>query len=315
MGCSCPIHNAEDFLSFPEDPTKTVGIRKRWIAQFNRRYRGLKGRVNRLLLKGIEGDIPVPFVDTGRLTANRFEFTSDAETVAQFMAWLQLQIDALLFTDGATPLNHWQNKFIDQAYIRGIKATTADLRRLSFPFIETQLSIPDIVGTAIPALGTGLGGVGTITSPIHLDAIRLLYTREFLALEGITQEMSKQIARVLVEGIEQGLGIREIAKNINDRIDKIGLTRSKLLARTETVRAYNISNINEFDALASELGIEAMFEWITARDGKVRPTHVRRDTKRTGRIYTKEEIIRLIGEPNCRCASRAHFSQEMLQAA
>ena len=301
MPCNCLTNNAEG-STLKDEPTRTVGIRKRWIAQYNKRFRALKGRVNKLLLSN--DNIHVQFINKN-LATNAFEFTNDPEAVSEFMHWLQRQIDGLLFTNDATHRNIWQNKFIDQAYIRGIKASRAELKRLGAPPIFFPDSNLDIIGTATPSLGTGIGYslFGTTANPIHLDAIRLLYIREFDALKGITNEMSKQISRVLIEGIEQGLGIRDIAKRINNRIDKIGISRARLLARTETVRAYNLSNIHEFESVADELGVEALFQWRTAGDGRVRSTH----NARNNLIYTKEKVITLIGEPNCRCAIKPYI--------
>lgn len=320
----------EVFLKFPDDPTKTVAIRRRWISQFSLRFRALKGRINKLLLKGDESGIAVPTVDpqtlvandlthkgfdnvvwiSNKIIANQFEFTSDATAVTEFMGWLQLQIDQLLFTNDATPGAIWQNKFIDQSYIRGINRSKADLRKLGLTADLLQgLSPAQIIGTATPNFGIGIGaGLGSITAPIHLDAIQLLYIREFNALKGITGEMSKQISRVLVEGIEQGLGIKDMAKNINNRVDKIGLVRSKLLARTESARAYNIGIVNEFQDVADRLDIEALYEWITAGDDFVRDTH----EERNGQIYTRDEALTLIGEPNCRCALSPHIDPDVI---
>lgn len=309
MGCCTLISNAEDFLTLKQDPTKTVGIRKRWIVQFNKRFTQLKGRINRLLIKGEEGAIPVPFLVNGNIVTNQFEFTNDATSVAEFMAWLQLQIDDLLFTNNANPSTIWQNKFIDQGYSRGVKRSKAELRKLGITAEQLQgITAAEIIGTATPSLGVA---ATQVLSPIHMDAIQLLYIREFDALKGITSEMSKQISRVMVEGIEQGLGIRDIAKNINNRVDKIGITRSKLLARTETARAYNIGTINEFDSVAKLAGVPTEFEWITAGDIDVRETH----EDRNGVIFSKEEAFKLIGEPNCRCALKPHIDIKLLKAA
>lgn len=312
----CLKANVDNVIQFPTDPTRTVGIRKRWIGQYTRRFRGLKGRINRLLLKGDDGGIPAPFIN--QLKTNAFEYTNDPESVSEFMFWLQQQINALLFTDDATAQTIWQNQYIDQAYLRGIRFSKAELKRLGAPptFFPPE-DLLNIQGTAMPVLGAGIGysTIGSIINPIHLEAIQLLYIREFDALKGITAEMSKQISRILVDGVEQGYGVRKLAKLINDRVDKIGLTRSKLLARTETIRAYNIANINEYDSFAQIVDITPMFAWVTAGDGRVRPTHAARNTRTTGRTYTKAQILRLIGEPNCRCATRPHFSKEMLLAA
>lgn len=294
--------NAKDKTKMKDDPTKTVAIRNRWAGQFSVRYKKLKGRINKILLKGDPGDID-PQINP--LTLNAFEFTNDAQSIAQFMKWLDAQVEDLIYTDNANPANIWQNEYIDDSYLRGIKLTDAEIKKLGITQdMIDQARAAEIVGTATPSLASGVGtGLGTATMPIHLDALQLLYLREYGALKGVTDEMSKQIRRVLVEGVEQGLGVRELAKNINNRVDKIGLTRSNLIARTESVRAYNIAAINEGEALAKELGVKPMYRWKDSDDFRVRETH----EDRNGNIYTAEEAMKLIGEPNCRCSLQLVF--------
>ena len=66
--CSLQINAEGKQQSFPKDPTRTLGIRKRWIGQFEVRFRALKGRINELLLRGDNSDL---------LLVNQFEFTSN----------------------------------------------------------------------------------------------------------------------------------------------------------------------------------------------------------------------------------------------
>lgn len=248
----------------------------------------------------------MPDINPVTLRAN-YEYANDPVSALRFMAWLQLQIQAVVIGNDATAANNWQNQYIDQAYERGIKRTQADIKRLGIDANMLRgVTVADIVGTATASLG-----VGTATGPIHQEAIRTLYLRSYSDLQGITDEMAKQIRRTLVESIEQGKGINDIAEAINDRVDKIGLTRSKLLARTETARAYNVSAIAEFETVAENAGIEPLYEWVTTIDGRERPEHKDRD----GKVYTRDEAMRLIGEPNCRCALKPYIDPELMKDA
>lgn len=287
-----------------KDPTKTVGVRKRWAAQFNKRYKLLKSRIHHLLLKGDTGGVTMPMVIN-----QEFEYTNDPQQAAKFMLWLQTQINQIFFANDASASNIWQNEYIDQSYTRAIKRTKAELRKLGVtPALLAEAQAANIIGTAAPNFGMGME---LIQGPIHLDAINILYMRAFNDLKGITDEMSKQINRIMVEGIEQGWGIRELARNINDRVDKIGITRSRLLARTETVRAYNIGSIKEFEAVSQRVGVEALYQWETAGDDRVRSSHEARHNK----VYTKEQAFKLIGEPNCRCGLKPYIDEKLTKAA
>lgn len=297
--------NAKVKTEFPEDPSKTVGIRKRWIAQVNARYAVLMKRIRDLMLKGDEGGIPVPTISPNTMKLNAYEYENDPVSILRFMAWLQLQIQATIIGNDATPMDNWQNRYIDQAYTRGVNLTQAELRRTGLTAnMMRDIKAASIVGTATPTLGAA-----TVNGPIHLDAIRTLYIRSYSDLQGITDEMAKQIRRALVEGVEQGLGIRDITKNINGRVDAIGVTRSQLLARTETARAYNVATIAEFEDVADRAGIEPTYKWVTAGDARVRPEHAKRD----GKIYTRDEAMGLIGEPNCRCALKPYLDLSLLE--
>lgn len=272
-----------------DDPTRTITIRKNWNAQFTKRYRALKGDINRFILRS----------ETGLIQLNQaFDFTSDITSVGEFLAWLQMRIDTRIFDNATRAADMWQNIFVAQAYERGTRIAAFELAKQGLTVEQVLLAGVQpaaILGTATPSLGAGFTA---FAQPIHLDAIQILYTRDFAALKGITDEMSKQIARVLTDGVEQGIGARELAKNINNRVDKIGLTRSKLLARTESVRSYNVATINEGIVLGQTTGETVGFEWITAGDEIVRSTHRVRNRV----IYTPERARVLIGEPNCRCS-------------
>lgn len=269
-----------------DDPTRTLTIRKRWISDFSARYRRLKGDINRFILNSVT------------VINQPFDFALDPQRVADFLGFLQARIDARIFDGKTTPVDFWQNQYILQAYNRGITIAQIDLKKQG---ITPQARPISIIGTAFPSLGAS-----TLGLPIHQDAIQLIFTRDFAQLRGITSQMSASIARVLTSGIEQGLGARELAKNINDRVDKVGLTRSKLLARTETVRSYNIATINEGRIVELDTGVEIRQEWITAGDERVRSTHAQRNRK----IFEPEVAARLIGEPNCRC-SLVPFIEEL----
>ena len=120
----------------------------------------------------------------------------------------------------------------------------------------------------------------------------------FTELEGITASMDAQIADVLATGIVEGVGPEEMARRINNRVDKIGLTRSRMIARTEVVQTFNQAAAFEYQRASAVIGEEILIQWLTAEDERVRSSHRERNMV----VYTQEEYSDLIGEPNCRCA-------------
>ena len=133
---------------------------------------------------------------------------------------------------------------------------------------------------------------------IHTDKLDVLYTRGYSQLKGITESMEQQIAHVLSDGMLKGMSPEAVANEINDRVDKIGKTRAKLIARTEIVYSHNVASIMETARLEGILEKELEMIWHTSIDGRERDTH----RARHGKKYSKEEALALIGEPHCRCS-------------
>lgn len=281
-------------MASKKDPTGTVTIRKEWITQFNKRYGKLKKDITRLLTKPTGPSLGFTFNQD-------FEFTSDAKSVISFMTWLEDKINTIIYDQANSAADMWQNIYIDRSYIRGLRDSRATLNKLQvgqLPLFLEDIQPVNLVGTATPSIAITFGTTARlIDQPIHLDAIQILYTRDFAALKGINETMSGQIARVLTEGVEQGQGGAVLAKRINDRVNKIGLTRSRLLARTESVRAYNIGVIKQGEDFSDQFDIEVKYLWTTSQDERVRNTHA----VRNGIVYSKDRAFALIGEPNCRC--------------
>lgn len=70
-------------------------------------------------------------------------------------------------------------------------------------------------------------------------AIDALQNRNLSALKKISNNMSGEIVRVITDGLQTGLAPPEIAKNIVEQIDGIGIVRARMMARTETITAFN----------------------------------------------------------------------------
>lgn len=78
------------------------------------------------------------------------------------------------------------------------------------------------------------------------------------------------IERLVKTGLEQGKGIIEIAKAIEKSVATIFTNRSKLIARTEMVKATNTA------AMQSAATSDFMYEkkWVPATDQRTRPDHI-----------------------------------------
>ena len=126
----------------------------------------------------------------------------------------------------------------------------------------------------------------------------MIYTRAFSDLDGITKTMDQKISRILAQGSGEGRAPLDIAKKINDRVKKIGITRSRLIARTEIISAHAEASLNAYEEAGIE-GVEVEVEFTTAGDDVVCPEC----DVLSGKSFTIAESRGVIPvHPNCRCA-------------
>jgi SPP1 gp7 family putative phage head morphogenesis protein len=212
---------------------------------------------------------------------------SQAEKVQAFNEWLEQQEAAGILQRVPGPggtTRGWSDQYITSSYQAGLRKSTQDFAAKG---IEVPATI--IAGTA------GIGGV--FLTPFHQERVQILWTETFTALENVTAATNEQIRRIIAQGMAEGIGPEEIARRINNRVDKIGVTRAKTVARTQVVKTYNVAQVMEYQRIETIIGEEVFVQWWTAEDERVRASHRERHDK----IYTKEEYLTLIGEPNCRC--------------
>jgi SPP1 gp7 family putative phage head morphogenesis protein len=208
--------------------------------------------------------------------------------IETFEAWLERQLD----NDVLEAIGPNDNRFVRAGYQRGLVHATAAARREGIAVGEQDV-------------------VATIERPIHRDTLELLYTRDYSDLEGITQAVSAQANRALVEGFQRGESPTDIARRLTDRIDSIGKTRATTLARTSVIDAHASATLNRYEELGVE-GITIRAEWQTAGDSRVCPICQALE----GRTWTieeaKSETVDVAGHsdvpvkppahPRCRCA-------------
>lgn len=217
--------------------------------------------------------------DGGVVIAQDFEFAEDPQRTADFEDWLNGKIsnDVLeeLPRDRILDADHWTSGHVRDASTQGVRHGNRELRRAGITPGE------DPIGTVL-------------RTPVHRDIVRSGYIRAYDELDGITSEMAADIGRTMSDGLSDGLGPREIASNMNNRVDKVGLTRSRRVARTETARVYNDHSLARY----SEHGITQV-DVLTSD-----PCEICQDIA-AGAPYTLEEAQGLLpGEshPNCVCS-------------
>jgi uncharacterized protein with gpF-like domain len=126
--------------------------------------------------------------------------------------------------------------------------------------------------------------------------------------ELVTATTMKQLRTLISDGQIAGLGVKEIAKDIRERIPSISNVRANTIARTETHSAAGYAN----ESAAEATGLNLKKEWVAFIDGREREAHNEAD----GQVVNRDESFDVDGEQlqyagdpsgsagniiNCRC--------------
>jgi len=312
--CTCGEHLILNGKPRQYDPTRTVSLRNAFVTQMDRRFNELTRVVRKAVVDqdcfGLN-----PRITTFQMQVpakKAFAFGTSQEKIAEFMAWLQEQVDKGILTItemrqiGQAVRSEWTDIYIEDSYKRGVI-------RARYEMIRAGLGIPSAT----------IAGVGAImaASPMHIDRVGLLFIRTYNDLKGITDAMSSQISRVLAQGMADGDGPRLLARKLVDTINgadgTLGITdtlgrfipakrRAEMLARTEIIRAHHLAMIQEYRNWGV-VGVHVKAEWVTAGDGRV----CAQCEAMEGRIFTLDEIEPLIPlHPQCRCLALPYIPEK-----
>jgi SPP1 gp7 family putative phage head morphogenesis protein len=272
----CPSISVND--AFRIDPTRSATLRKQFMAEMYTRFRKLKGRINEEVVSNDGFGL--------KTNAPKFDFERSSAKVSAFMKWIKQTEEIEILgvmpgTDsGVAAQSAWTNIYIDTAYKKGIRQAAAKMRAEGADIDESWIR-------------------SGVQRPIHADRVGLIYTRTYNELEGITDAMDQQISRVLAQGIADGLNPAQIASQINNRVDAIGLTRARTLARTEVIAAHNDALLNSYDEAGVE-GVDVEAEMLTAFDA----CPICEELAARGPFALADARGLIPGEthPNCRCS-------------
>lgn len=217
--------------------------------------------------------------------AQPWPFMSDAEKLEAFKQWLDEQYEDTLL--GADEEEVWQ-KFMDDGFKQGAGRAFDDTKPKP-PGSQEKLDF--YAGTREQFLKSAFG------RPAAIEKVKLLASRNFTELEGVTDAMSQLMSRSLADGLARGASPHEVAGDLYDDLD-IGYDRAETIARTETIRAHAEGQLTALEELGvKQVGV--MVEWSTTGDEKVcelcEPLE--------GVVLDIDKASGLIPRhPNCRCA-------------
>jgi len=287
------------------DPTHTTTLRNAMVSESNRRF----DELIRVIQKTVDDDDCFGLKESPAIMqlsspGNRaFSFGTSEQKVREFLLWLDEQVKKGLFTIeeiqqvGESIYPIWSNKFISDAYRRGVKRARQEMIN---------------AGYAIPSI-EAIGGIGFAMNAMHIERIGLVFSRVYSELKGITTQMEQIIGRVLAQGMIDGDNPRRIAKKLVAAINgagvgDLGLTdtlgrfiparrRAEIMARTEIIRAHHLATIQEYRNWGV-VGVEILAELATAGDERTCVICASLE----GRTFTLDEAEGLLPlHAQCRC--------------
>ena len=261
------------------DPTRTTTIQNQMERAINRQFAKLLTRLKLIIdardAFGLKINRHIPTIDP-TLSPGAFAFETDATKLNEFAAWLDGQVeDGILAVDSNG--KHLTDDFITRANRVGASRAQTEIRKAGGNVSAINISL----GRSVPA-----------------ERVAVLHVRTFNELKGLTDTMKQQMRRALADGIAQGQGAKQVAREMT-KIVKVTRDRALTIARTEIVRAHHTGNIAEMKRLGIQ-GVKVLAEWKTAGDNRVCASCAGLE----GRVFTVKRIEGLIPlHPNCRCVA------------
>ena len=263
-----------------QDPTRTVTIRNRFVADVTRRFKTVINSIKETIVTNDYFKLNKSLkTHSEALEDKESSFLSDSEKITAFLLWLSVLMSeevlthSFSFSYGRNQL--WTDAYIYNMYERGLKQARIDL-------IQSGINVPEI----------------TKLSTSNLGQLDLIYLRMSELLNGVVEVTKAQIADTLTQGLIEKISNDELYTLIIDRIEKVGITRASMNVRTEAVRAFNTATLKEFSDVADSFNVVVLVQWWTALDEKVcglcGPRH--------GKVYEINFALSLISpHKNCRC--------------
>jgi SPP1 gp7 family putative phage head morphogenesis protein len=270
------------------DPTRTGLLRRQFQAEMRKRCDAIRKAIWEMLWEddalGLKPREPLAVNAPANKRA--FEFHTTDDKLKSFNKWFQDQVNKKLLDVGKAE-KPWLAKWVESAYKRGAIRAYMDVHR------------PELGKSADFYLGSQEQFLrSAFETSERVSKIRMLGTRAFEELKGISGTMSQQISRVLADGLANGKGPYEIARTMSKTIQGINTKRAKVLARTEVIHAHAEGQLDAFEDLGVE-DVGVMAEWSTAGDDLVCPMC----DALSGVVMTVAEARGLLPRhPNCRCA-------------
>lgn len=307
------------------DPARVSGMKFRLVRQFNRRFLDIKRAIATSIVQndcfgiqanagqGTSGLIAmranVHLDVTHAVPKEAFRFETSAAKIARFMDWLRAQeeagvLDIVLRPGmGASSVPSWSGVYLRSFYVKSLREAYEQGIRSGRSALQSTGIAP--MGSAVPGTSVQM----LMQQPIHVERVGLIYSRTYEDLKTVMEMTNAEVRRKVTDGLTSGLArgmaegkspiqiARELVKDVNNRVDAIGLNRARLIARTEVARAHHKAIMAEYRQAGAE-GVSIQAEFTTSGADNV----CEQCEDLEGNIYTIEEAEDLIPvHPSCGC--------------
>jgi SPP1 gp7 family putative phage head morphogenesis protein len=266
-------------------------LRRALMAEFRRRFNRLAKDIIQLVeIEDAFGLRPQKRAAwLGDIVINeRWRFLTSTQKVSAFTTWLKHKYAEAILQTQETANKYWE-KYVLEGYKKGAGKAWAAVRKI--PGFGNKEADAFYQGGKAEFLRDAFA------QPETIEKVKLMASRVLTDLEGVTQTMATKMSRVLTDGLVQGQGPRQIARNLVKEVD-ISRKQAETIARTEIIRVHAEGQLDAFERLGvEEIGVA--IEWSTAGDSRV----CKLCSPMDGVIYKTKEAHGLIPRhPNCRCA-------------
>lgn len=245
------VSNATNPLRF--DPTRTKLLRDAFS-------KAIRGRLKRFHAELIKLIVEEDAFGLKRAIAfnQRFAFESTAAKRDEFVKWVEEKLGPVVdAADTANLEDAYFHKFIQDGYVRGAGRAYDDTRKLE----RFSGRLEQYQGGKREFLNLALN------SPESIEKLKVLASRTFDDLVGMTGALKTQLSRSLLDGMARGMNPRDVAKEMTKNMG-MAYRRAELIARTEIIRAHAEGSLDALENLGvDEIGV--MVEWSTAGDSRV----------------------------------------------
>jgi len=228
-----------------DEPTRTRTLRQEYARKLRGRWQAIRAAARTGVLdRDVFGLQTEALVQTTR--RGQFDQETAARSVKSFLRWLRTQVEQEIID----PYGRGGNEHIREAYARGIRDARVELNTLDVEALQAGIGVEALQDDTSTIAATALQ-----IKP-HAEQLERMLEKNLTSLEGMTEATAKNLSRELTDGLAAGESPDEIASQIADSIESIGMTRATVIARTEIMDSYNTARLQEWEeAGVTQVGV------------------------------------------------------------